>query len=208
PEHEVLWERVPRDAVVISGPRVFVPQTIYQPQSQGDKERYVSGAKLQPPIIFYKPGSPEWGVPLQDLLSKQPDQLAGGNEPAFTSCGPSIGIRVHWPGYPPWHKQVPTKDYTSKRSMICRERLAKLVAKCIKQYMETLSQQVMERGSDLRWRVGTFGIGVDDVVLVSLHHVSQGSWQPHIRLRGSTGAVFASSQDPRTIVGPSMGMYR
>ena len=35
-----------------------------------------------------------------------------------------------------------------------------------------------------RWRVGgTNGIKLEDLILVSMHHVSRGSWQPQLRLR-------------------------
>lgn len=94
PEHVVSWYLLCWNAVVVNGPRKFVAQTIYEPHSQGDKERYVSHAKLHPPIIFLLQGSPEWGVPIPHLLSKQSTRLVEGDEPAFASCGPSIGIRV------------------------------------------------------------------------------------------------------------------
>jgi hypothetical protein len=94
PEHVVLWYLVCWNAVIVTGPRKFVPQAIYEPYSQGDKERYVSLAKLHPPIIFLAQDSPEWGIPISNLLSKQSAGLVDGNEPAFASCGPSIAIRV------------------------------------------------------------------------------------------------------------------
>ena len=94
PEHVVLWYLVCWNAVIVNGPRKFVPQAIYEPHSQGDKERYVSLAKLHPPIIFLAQDSPEWGIPISNLLSKQSVCLVEGNEPAFASCGSSMGIRV------------------------------------------------------------------------------------------------------------------
>lgn len=43
----------------------------------------------------------------------------------------------------------------------------------------------MEEDADPRWRVGKGPgrIGLNDLVLVSMHHVSMGSWQPQLRLR-------------------------
>lgn len=43
----------------------------------------------------------------------------------------------------------------------------------------------MEDGSDERWRIGDRpgDIKVEDLMLVSIHHVSLGSWQPQLRLR-------------------------
>ncbi|KAI9573112.1 hypothetical protein HD554DRAFT_2013866 [Boletus coccyginus] len=175
-----------QDAVIMNGPRNFVPQTIYQPRSQGDKERYVSHAQLHPPIIFIEQNSLEWGVPLS-RLDKQLVNLVAGHEPAFASCGPSIGIRLEWPGYRPCHTQVSTKDYTHKRLMINKAKLAKVVARWVKKFMDGMSKQAMQAGADRQWKVGPRDITVDDIILVSLHHVSQGSWQPQLRLRRTIG---------------------
>jgi len=44
----------------------------------------------------------------------------------------------------------------------------------------------LEDITDSRWQVGLNGKGLitlDDIVLVSIHHVSLGSWQPHLRLK-------------------------
>ena len=43
----------------------------------------------------------------------------------------------------------------------------------------------MEEGSDEKWRIGDRpgDIKVEDLMLVSIHHVSLGSWQPQLRLR-------------------------
>jgi len=43
----------------------------------------------------------------------------------------------------------------------------------------------MEEGSEEKWRIGDRpgDIKVEDLMLVSIHHVSLGSWQPHLRLR-------------------------
>jgi hypothetical protein len=45
---------------------------------------------------------------------------------------------------------------------------------------------------DLRWKIGNQPgeVQFSDLVLVSLHHVSMDSWQPHLRLRHSTGAWY------------------
>ena len=40
----------------------------------------------------------------------------------------------------------------------------------------------IEDPSDERWRIGTHGIRLDDLILVGLQHVSMGSWQAHFRL--------------------------
>lgn len=53
----------------------------------------------------------------------------------------------------------------------------------------------MEDGSDERWRIGDRpgDIKVEDLMLVSIHHVSLGSWQPQLRLRRPQGPQSISS---------------
>lgn len=43
----------------------------------------------------------------------------------------------------------------------------------------------LEDDADARWRVGPGHehVKLEDLILVSIHHVSMGSWQPHLRLR-------------------------
>ncbi|KAF9238230.1 hypothetical protein BU15DRAFT_47946, partial [Melanogaster broomeanus] len=183
--HVIAWYLLCWNAVILDGPRRFVPQAIYQPYSQGHQERYVALTTLLPPIIFRTDDSPEWGISLLSLLSRQVIRLLDGDEPAFTSCGPSVSIRVLWPGYQPCHKLIPTRDYTTARRPITKAKLAKLLAKCIKTFMEGMSEKPMQVGSDLGWRIGPLDIKISDIILVSLHNVSQGSWQPQLRLRPS-----------------------
>ena len=45
-----------------------------------------------------------------------------------------------------------------------------------------MEHQNMEDPSEARWRVGTRGIRLEDLMLVGLQHVSMGSWQAHVRL--------------------------
>lgn len=44
---------------------------------------------------------------------------------------------------------------------------------------------LLEDDTDVKWKVGTRQneIKLDDLLLVSMHHVSMGSWQPQLRLR-------------------------
>ncbi len=41
----------------------------------------------------------------------------------------------------------------------------------------------MDKGADARYKVGRRHIGVEDLELLGLQHVSMGSWQAHLRLR-------------------------
>lgn len=89
-----------------------------------------------------------------------------------------------WPGYRQWSRQIPTKDFRSPPQPITLAKLAKNVAKCVQRFMLDRKNLPMEEESDHRWKIGDGpdDIKLEDLILVSIHHVSLGSWQPHLRL--------------------------
>ncbi|KAJ7253233.1 hypothetical protein C8J57DRAFT_1008839, partial [Mycena rebaudengoi] len=80
---------------------------------------------------------------------------------------------------------ISTKDFRSPPGPITRAKLAKNVAKCVQRFIQESHGQPMEDDAYARWRVGPGPnqIKLEDLVLVTIHHVSMGSWQPHLRLR-------------------------
>lgn len=46
-----------------------------------------------------------------------------------------------------------------------------------------MSNKPLDFGAERGWKVGPQHIKMEDLILVSLHHVSKGSWQPQFRLR-------------------------
>jgi len=51
------------------------------------------------------------------------------------------------------------------------------------QSLKEKEKERMETDVDRRWKVGKRFIRMEDLILVSLHHISKGSWQPQLRLR-------------------------
>jgi len=100
----------------------------------------------------------------------------------FMHRGPSVSIRLKWPGYGNWSRQIPTKDFRSPPGPITKAKLAKNIARTVERFIKEKEKQVLDPDEDDSWRVGTGHIGVDDLVLVGLQHVSKGSWQAHLRL--------------------------
>ena len=52
-----------------------------------------------------------------------------------------------WPGYPPWSRQIPTRDFRSPPQPVTRAKLARNVAKTIKRFIEVSSQPTLQRAS-------------------------------------------------------------
>ncbi len=48
--------------------------------------------------------------------------------------------------------------------------------------MQEHKDREMEPGAELQWAVGPGKIDVDDLLLVSMVHVSMGSWQANLQL--------------------------
>ncbi|KAL4073516.1 hypothetical protein J3A83DRAFT_2553797 [Scleroderma citrinum] len=172
-----LPSRVPSDPRNIPGRGPQIPQ-----------ERYsIMAAKnlfnRQDPIVFNLKDSTAQGIPISDALQGGGRHLEGAKDPVITLEKTSISLRILWPGYPSWSKALPTKTWGKHRAALTRAHLAKRVAEQIKKfYNERCNDHVTDPDGKL-WKIGSGGIQLDDLVLVSLRHVSQGSWQPALCLR-------------------------
>ncbi|KAF9048219.1 hypothetical protein BDZ89DRAFT_1089137 [Hymenopellis radicata] len=159
---------------------------MYKPHTSSDRRRYVEEVTMDEPIVFHVEHPSEVGIPLVDAMHMRVKRLVGRMRP-FSKAGRLLSITnfFQWPGYRPWSRQIPTKDFRSPPGPITRAKLAKNVAKCVQRFIAERQSIAMEDDGDPRWRVGSSQgtIRVEDLVLVSLHHVSMGSWQPHLRLR-------------------------
>ncbi|KAF9005972.1 hypothetical protein BDQ17DRAFT_1352493 [Cyathus striatus] len=161
----------------------FIPQQMYKPHTNSDWKRYVEEVDTDAPIFFWTVQPDECGILLSDALHSRVKRLSGRDQTVFEGRGPSVSIRLEWPGYRPWSRQIPTKDFKSPPGPITLAKLAKNVAKCVQRFIEERRHQSMDEEADPRWRIGQGHITIDDIVLVSIHHVSLGSWQPQLRLR-------------------------
>lgn len=121
------------------------------------------------------------GIPLQQLLRRQTIQLQAGDEPILDMSGDTISIRIEWPGYPSFTKQIASKDWKKTRSPNTRQRLAIKVADAVQSFFKKHVNTLCDPPNST-WRIGPNGIRIEHLALVSLHRVSQGSWQPKLCL--------------------------
>jgi hypothetical protein len=160
----------------------MVPQKRYKPHTSSDRRRYVDEVNLEPSIHFYMQKPDEEGIPLKDAMHGRFARLVSRDEPMFQERGPSISVRINWPGYQPWSRQIPTRDFRNPPGPITRAKLAKNVAKSVARFIVEHKGRPMEEDGDLAWLVGPGKIDVFDLVLVRLDHVSKGSWQAQLQL--------------------------
>ncbi|KAG0709199.1 hypothetical protein DFH29DRAFT_218956 [Suillus ampliporus] len=183
------WKEVLQLAISATGTTTFVPQILYQPRGETEREKYVCMANLSPPILFYAEKPYELGIALEEILKTSSRRLIDKDDLVLEAGGRSIS----WPGYPSWRCQVVTRDYRKIPGPITKARLAKNLATCIRKFIKKMATRRMEADSDPVWRIGPCHIAVEDLILVSLHHVSQGSWQPQLRLRRQIQGVSSKA---------------
>lgn len=88
-----------------------------------------------------------------------------------------------------------TRDQTPEHNTIPLETLAARVARAVCRFLQvsSISWQIFvilnpwqdcegQQTSSPIWRVGRGGITANDIILVGLIHVTQGSWQPILQL--------------------------
>jgi len=160
----------------------MVPQKRYKPHTSSDRRRYVDEVVLEESIHFYMQKPDEAGIPLKDAMHGRFARLAHRDEAMFQERGPSISVRINWPGYQPWSRQIPTRDFRNPPGPITRGKLAKNVAKSVARFITEHKDRPMEEDGDPAWAVGPGQIDVFDLVLVRLDHVSKGSWQAQLQL--------------------------
>ena len=165
----------------------FLPQQMYKPHTTSDRKRYMEEVMLEPPLYFVTEHPEQYGILLKDALYSRTKRLANHEQVVFQGRGPSVSICLEWPGYRQWSRQIPTKDFRRPPQPITLAKLAKNVAKCVQRFMQEQQAKSLpmdEDTSDPRWRIGngSHDIKFEDLVLVSIHHVSLGSWQPQLRL--------------------------
>ncbi|KAG1797691.1 uncharacterized protein HD556DRAFT_234643 [Suillus plorans] len=121
------------------------------------------------------------GIPLELLLHRQTTHLQARDDRISDMSGDTISIRIEWPGYPSFTKQIASKDWKKTRSPNTRERLAVKVAGAVYSFFKEHAKTECDPPNS-RWRIGPNGIRIEHLALVSLHRVSQGSWQPKLCL--------------------------
>ncbi|KAL1747923.1 hypothetical protein HDZ31DRAFT_71930 [Schizophyllum fasciatum] len=226
-------------ALPTRGAGPFIPQRMYAPTTRADRQRYVEDIAPEPSIFFWNKRGDSCGIPLVQALKRAVHDLEDADGFIFSGVRPSVSIRLEWPGYKQWTKQIPAKDFRKVPAPLTREKLAKEIAKCVRAFIKERQYRALDDtafsptaprqpldgaapsspgGSTFSspggsassaldggavssapegaafssshvaphraWRVGGgSGIALEDLVLVSAHHVSRGSWQPHLRLR-------------------------
>ncbi|KAG1750050.1 hypothetical protein EDD22DRAFT_916690 [Suillus occidentalis] len=135
-----------------------------------EREKYVNTAKLSPPIMFYAEKPSELGIALEDILKKNSRRLSDRDDLVFEGGSRSISLRIE-------------KTIARHQAPLLKKNLQKTLLPGIRRFIQKTHRGNMEADPNPMWRISADGIKFEDIILVSLNHVSQGSWQPQLRVR-------------------------
>ncbi|KAH9988570.1 hypothetical protein BJV77DRAFT_1186368 [Russula vinacea] len=141
----------------------IVPQTLWSPQSQGAMNKYVLDATLQLPIFFVRQDRTV-GLPLHEAVEGPHGTLLGAQTYALLGGQSTHHVRIQWPGYRTWKRQVQARDDSRWRNPITLAKFAQHVGRCVSKFLQAN------------------GILPGEVLLLGAVHVSSGTWQPILAL--------------------------
>lgn len=149
---------------------IYILQEDYMPQGR-------TSLVKQPSLIDFRINGV--GVSLRDVLNGSadlPEDWANclRDTPGFERQ--KITLRLLWRGYPKQNVQLNVMNFAADHHHVSTVKLLTNVAKSIKIMMETCASYTMTSDGILPIREGDF----DRVLLLSLRHVSTGSWQPEL----------------------------
>ncbi|KAF8269724.1 hypothetical protein EI94DRAFT_1724552 [Lactarius quietus] len=159
-----------------------VPQRIWSPQSASDRRQHVEKAQLQMPV-FFEGEDRRVGVSLLSSIDSRCYSLRDANIPAPLGHKSSTYIRIAWPGYKEFKRQVSTRELAGMHNPISMARFARHIGRTVDaffQYRE-IDPECLDERREL-WRIGSGGIQRSDMVIIGAVQVSAGSWMSILQL--------------------------
>ncbi|KAH9057846.1 hypothetical protein EDB87DRAFT_974719 [Lactarius vividus] len=158
-----------------------VPQAMWSPQSAHDRKRLVVTAQLQMPIFFES--DRRLGISLAASTSGRCYDLREANHPAPLGHKASTYIRIIWPGYKEFKRQIPIREPTGTHDSISIAGFVRHIGRTVEAFLQDceLDPGSVDNQRGL-WRIGPSGIQNNDIVIIGAIQVSTGSWMPILQL--------------------------
>jgi hypothetical protein len=177
-------------AVVNRG--TVVPQTMWSPHTVSDQRHYAEEAVLQMPI-FFEGIDGRLGLSLEASAAGRCHGLRNAQQFALLGHMSTTHIRIGWPGYKEFKRQVQIRGETSERNPITISQFAHHIGRCVDTFLKTFEPD--PGSSDNRfekWRIGPHGIQRSEIIVIGAIHVSVGSWMPILQLNRYIFLISAS----------------
>ncbi|KAJ3558587.1 hypothetical protein NM688_g834 [Phlebia brevispora] len=120
------------------------------------------------------------GIPLEAVISGRLENLDNaGERDTFGDFKKKVHYRLEWPGYKSFRY---AKNVRGKDGPITRVVVVQQITEMVKVFIDENAPQASD---DPAWRVGPGAIRVEDLLLIGLDFVSQGSVQPQLAVRAA-----------------------
>ncbi|KAH9006409.1 hypothetical protein EDB86DRAFT_2873861 [Lactarius hatsudake] len=108
---------------------------MWSPHSVPDRIRHVVAAQLQMPVFFECEGG-DLGIPLAASTNGRYHKLRDASYPAPLGQKSSTYIRIVWPGYKEFKRQVLTREHTSTRNPISIAEFARQIGRTVDTFLQ------------------------------------------------------------------------
>ncbi|KZV72218.1 hypothetical protein PENSPDRAFT_368441 [Peniophora sp. CONT] len=167
-----------------------VQQEMWRPMQPGDVHRHFDNARSMQWPIFFLINIMVSGVP-RGVMVGIDLSLVGHASLRQTMVQPDMAaplgglttthLCLKWPGYREYKKQVEIQD--AHRQPIRMLKLVERIARFVERWIDEVQRQPIDPRL-AHWRVGPGAITKDHLYIVGLVHVSAGTWQPILQLKG------------------------
>ncbi|KAN0134027.1 hypothetical protein V8E53_008245 [Lactarius tabidus] len=160
-----------------------VPQTMWSPNTVTDKRQHVEEAVLQLPI-FFEGIDGRLGLSLEDSAAGRCHGLRNAQQFAPLGQKSTTHIRIGWPGYKDFKRQVQIRDETSEHNPITISRFAHHIGRSVDAFLKACETDPVYPDNVKRnqWQIGSQGIQRNHIIVIGAIHVSAGSWMPILQL--------------------------
>ncbi|KAH9010047.1 hypothetical protein EDB85DRAFT_1826311, partial [Lactarius pseudohatsudake] len=144
-----------------------VPQTMWSPHLI-DRKQHVEEAVLQMPI-FFEGIDGRLGLPLEAAAMGQCHALRNAQEFAPLGHKSTTYIRIAWPGYKDFKRQVQIRDQTIEHNPITISRFAHNIGRSVDAFLKP--DPGSTDSSRERWEIGLSGIQRSDIIVIGAVHI-------------------------------------
>jgi hypothetical protein len=160
-----------------------IPQVRWSPENVNDHRQHVAEATLQMPIYFVQENG-VLGLSLDDAINGRCQTLRDSRTQAQLGGRTTTHIRIGWPGYNEFKRQVQIRDETPTRNPITVGKFAHHVGRSVEAFLQKLTPSQTQMAELDRWAIGQGGINPINIRIIGAIHVSAGSWMPILQLNG------------------------
>ncbi|KAI0285858.1 hypothetical protein BGY98DRAFT_1092690 [Russula aff. rugulosa BPL654] len=160
-----------------------IPQARWSPENVNDYRQHVAEALLQMPIYFVQQNG-VIGLSLDDAINGRCQTLRNPRAQAQLGGKTTTHIRIAWPGYNEFKRQIQIRDETPSRNPITVAKFAHHVGRSVEAFLRNPKPSQTQTAEFDRWAIGQGGINLFNIRIIGAIHVSAGSWMPILQLNG------------------------